>query len=80
MFVTFIVFPGVTCGTSLRFVSDAAWFDLFMVTVFNVGDTLGRYIGGVPMLQIPIDATKLMHVLGFARLIFVGISILILLW
>lgn len=80
MVVTFIVFPGVTCSTSISFVSDAAWFDLFMVTVFNVGDTIGRYIGGVPIFQIPIGNTKLMHVLGFARLIFVVISILIMLW
>lgn len=80
MVVTFIVFPGVTCSTSIRWVSDAAWFDLFMVTVFNLGDTIGRYIGGVPMFQIPKDSYGLMHTLGFARLVFVAISILIMLW
>jgi len=46
MFVTFIVFPGVTAATSLSFISSRAWFDLVMVSIFNVFDTIGRYVGG----------------------------------
>lgn len=46
--VTFIVFPGVTCATSLSFINSDAWFFLFMVSMFNFFDTIGRYVGGVP--------------------------------
>jgi hypothetical protein len=49
MLVTFIVFPGVTCAQSLQYLSSYAWFSLLTVTLFNVFDTLGRYVGGVSL-------------------------------
>jgi hypothetical protein len=49
--VTFTVFPGVTYHTYLTFLlpldNDVGWFNLFMATVFNVMDTVGRKMGGV---------------------------------
>ena len=48
MMVTFIVFPGVTCATSLAFLESYAWFSLLMVSIFNFFDTIGRFIGGRP--------------------------------
>lgn len=49
--VTFTVFPGVTYHTYLTFLlpldNDIGWFNLFMATVFNVMDTVGRKMGGV---------------------------------
>ena len=50
MLVTFIVFPGVTCAQSLQYLNSYAWFSLLTVTLFNVFDTIGRYVGGVSLL------------------------------
>ena len=50
MFVTFVVFPGVTCAPSVEFISSYAWYSLAMVSFFNLFDTLGRFAGGAPSL------------------------------
>lgn len=80
MFVTFIVFPGVTSAKTitLSFIEDRAWFDLFMVTLFNLFDTTGRLIGGIPKCMFSKDSYWI-SVIGFARLILVGSSIMIML-
>ena len=76
MFVTFIVFPGVTDDVFIPWLTNLAWLDLFMVTTFNIFDTVGRFIGGVPSLMLKKES-PLIHALGFGRLIFVAIAILI---
>jgi len=43
-----MVFPGVTNSTTLSFIQDSSWFNLIMITIYNIGDTTGRYIGGKP--------------------------------
>ena len=80
MFVTFIVFPGVTSAKtiSLSFIEDRAWFDLFMVTLFNLFDTAGRYIGGSPRCMFGRDSPWI-NVIGFSRLVLVATSIMIML-
>lgn len=59
--LTFIVFPGTTNDTSLQFMKGMqnydSWFFLVLVTIFNVFDTIGRYMGGVPKLTLPDTAT-----------------------
>jgi len=50
MFITFIVFPGVTCSSSIQFINSYAWYSLATVTWFNLFDTIGRFLGGVPVL------------------------------
>ena len=77
MFVTFVIFPGVTESTSISFITSPAWFDLFIVTVFNTFDTIGRLLGGFPSLMIPLKRKGLIHFVGFARLLGVGVAIYI---
>ena len=72
--VTFIVFPGVTCAQSLQYLNSYAWFSLLTVTLFNVFDTLGRYVGGVRLLQIP-RASSAVHWIGFGRFVCVAVAI-----
>jgi len=48
--ITFIVFPGVVQDTSLRFLSgnsnEESYFVLTTLTLFNILDTIGRYVAG----------------------------------
>ena len=76
MFVTFIVFPGVTNSKSvnLTFIQNRAWFDLFMVFLFNFFDTIGRYTGGAFMIK---SDSIWINVIGFGRLVLVVTSLLI---
>ena len=48
--ITFTVYPGVVQDTSLRFLSgtsdEESYFVLTTLTLFNIFDTIGRYVGG----------------------------------
>jgi hypothetical protein len=52
--ITFVIFPGVSLGTSLRFLTKViddpnvrgAWNALIFIFTFNVLDTFGRWLGG----------------------------------
>lgn len=50
--LTFIVFPGISNSTYFTFIDSGGWFGLTMIIVFNVADTVGRYSGGHPALNI----------------------------
>ena len=45
--ITFMVFPGVTNYTYLTFFDpQGPWYQLFMITIVNFMDTVGRVVGG----------------------------------
>ena len=45
--LTFSVFPGVTNSINFSFLNKSSlWYDISLVTTFNVCDTFGRYVGG----------------------------------
>ena len=72
--LTFMIFPGVTNNTSISFLeTDGPWYDIFLVTIFNFFDTLGRYIGGEERYFIPL---KLFFCLCWIRIIQVVIFVL----
>jgi solute carrier family 29 (equilibrative nucleoside transporter), member 1/2/3 len=45
-----------------------AWFSVIIITLFNVSDTLGRYLAG----KISLFTSKTILLLSFSRLIFVA--------
>ena len=51
-FITFVVFPGTICDTNLQFLMGVdenvrtAWRFLIFIVVFNLMDTVGRWLGG----------------------------------
>lgn len=51
-FITFIIFPGVTNVPTFSFLKNldkelkGTWNSLIPIVIFNVFDTLGRYMGG----------------------------------
>lgn len=50
--LTFIVFPGVTNFPPLTFIlQKGPWFQLFLITLFNLCDTIGRYLAGVIIIR-----------------------------
>ena len=65
--LTFMIFPGVTNNTSLTFLeSDGPWYNIFLVTTFNLFDTIGRYVGGQEKYFISI---KLFYVWAWLRVV-----------
>lgn len=79
-FVTLAIYPGVTCDTNLKFLSGTnpttklAWQTLLLVFIFNVFDTIGRWLGGQPYAQL---GPKLTIILSYCRVIFIVTSFLI---
>lgn len=65
-FVTFIVFPGITNKPMFKFLEKneqkETWKNLIFVFLFNVFDTLGRYMGG--KYQVFSINTVIYHTLG----------------
>jgi len=61
------MFPGATNSTSLSIIPDKAWFDLFMFSLYNIGDTAGRFIGGKQKYWI--SSNKLI-IVAFSKVLF----------
>ena len=76
MLVSFVVFPGVMQATTVSYPSNRAWFELSIVTLFNIFDTLGRYIGGIGMFMFQAKGFGI-HLVGFGRILGIVIAILI---
>lgn len=70
--MTFVVFPGGSEFVELNFMqginNDLSWYFLFMSTLFNVCDTIGRYLGGVPKLT---PRANVVYCLAYSRVIFI---------
>lgn len=78
--VTFIVFPGTTGDTKLMFFKDMdaekrrAWQGLFMTFLFNVFDTVGRYMGGMPKFFL---SNRAAIISSYARVVFIATFLLV---
>ena len=72
--ITFLVFPGAALFTSLTFIKDRSWFTLFMVLEYNIFDTIGRYLGGIPKLWLN---EKALIICTYLRAIFIVTFMLI---
>ncbi len=76
--MTFTVFPGVTDHSYLTFMLSLknvlSWFNLFMTTVFNIMDTVGRKLGG--MKAFDLDGRNI-KILSIARVIFIMTFLLV---
>lgn len=65
--LTFIVFPGVTNLATLTIMeTNGPWFQIFWITLFNVSDTIGRYIGGQPCAYV---SRRCLNLLCWLRLL-----------
>jgi hypothetical protein len=68
--VTFMVFPGVTNAPTLTFLDqDGRWFQIALISTFNLFDTIGRYMGGQPKYFISNIA---MQIWAWIRLIHIA--------
>lgn len=76
-FITFIVFPGITNKPMFKFLigneQAITWNNLILIFLFNVFDTLGRYLGGWKQIFTP----KTTIYLTVGRSIFILTSFLI---
>ncbi len=78
--LTFIVYPGVSLHTGFKFMENVepaardAWTPLIFLSLFNVCDTLGRWLAGQKFAQAP-DTVVL--ILTYARVIFIVTFMLI---
>jgi equilibrative nucleoside transporter 1/2/3 len=70
--ITFIVYPALYEATSFDFLEGVnqafSWFILICATIFNIGDTIGRKLGGVPMFMLSI---RWLVILSIARCLFI---------
>lgn len=80
-FVTFAVFPGVSLHTGLNFmgaIDDPAirgsWTALIFIILFNLFDTIGRWLAGQSFGQAP---DKLVLLLTYLRVVFIATFVLI---
>jgi len=80
--VTFVIFPGAFFGSKFYFLdniakktsadNENAWYQLIIIIIFNVVDTIGRYTGG--KFQFKKHGVV---ILGLTRLVFIVTTILI---
>ena len=61
--LTFICFPGLIEDCKIKFMQDVknydSWFNLLIQSVFNIFDSIGRYLGGVPALLLTNNTIKI---------------------
>lgn len=50
--VTLTVYPGTSNYTTINFIESTAWFNLYMVSLFHVFDTVARYSCSWPVMWI----------------------------
>jgi hypothetical protein len=70
--LTFVVFPGLSTAVPLNFLTGKpgalAWLSLVILTAFNVMDTLGRYLAGLPSMNLSRKTTLLLSYLRTVQL------------
>ena len=61
--LTFICYPGLATDDTIKFMENvnnyASWHVLFIQATFNLLDTIGRYMGGVPCLILRNTTIKI---------------------
>lgn len=78
--ITFVIYPGVTCATNLKFLENldpgikGSWNYLLLVFVFNLGDTGSRFVAGQPWANL---SDKAVLILTYGRALFIATSLLI---
>lgn len=77
-FMTFIVFPGLISDCSIKFMASVknydSWFNILIQSTFNIFDSIGRFMGGVPCLLLQ---NKTIKVSSGLRTLFVATCLLI---
>jgi equilibrative nucleoside transporter 1/2/3 len=79
--ITFVVFPGTSLSTKFDFLGTneatankrGAWFSVIMITIFNVFDTIGRFLPA----KIQLFTPNTVFALSISRLIFIPLCVLI---
>lgn len=76
---TFSVFPGVMDSSYYPFLnsfgsSELSWYFLINSTIFNIGDTIGRKVGGHPFFMLQ---NKTIIILTAFRCIFIATLFLV---
>lgn len=76
--LTFICYPGLASANTIKFMEDwtnyPSWHFLFVQTIFNLFDTVGRYAGGVPAMLLSNMTIK---IASLARTVFLVTMLLI---
>lgn len=61
--LTFVCYPGLASDNTIKFLEDltnySSWHIIFIQAIFNLCDTIGRYMGGVPALILSNFSIKL---------------------
>ena len=77
MSLSYLVLPGILTAQPISFIDSPDWFNLLILGLFNIFDTLGRTLGGVPCLMISINKLPNFHIFAFSRVLIVLLAIFI---
>jgi hypothetical protein len=73
--VTLMLFPGATADSYFNFIlklnlpNPESWYQLLVVFIFNVFDTIGRWAGGQEIFDLKIRTVKIG---SYARVVFIA--------
>lgn len=82
--ITLLLFPGTTADTyfvwinNMHLANGESWYQLVVVFLFNIFDTLGRFCGGKPKFDLSIrtvNITSAMRVLFIATFLFTDFEV-----
>jgi hypothetical protein len=80
-FITFTIFPAIITDQKLEFMQDMTnadlrigWTMLIYIFLFNMFDTLGRWLGGQAFGML---SDRTLFILSYSRVIFIATSFLI---
>lgn len=76
MTLSYLVFPGVLTAQKITFIDSEEWYNLLILGLFNIFDTVGRTLGGINSLMIGMNKMPYLHTFAFSRVLIVLLAIL----
>ena len=77
MMLNYLLMPGVLTAKTITFIDSEEWYNLLIIGLFNIFDTVGRTLGGISCLMIGMNKMPYLHTFAFSRVLIVLLAILI---
>ena len=76
MTLSYLVFPGVLTAQKITLIDSEEWYNLLILGLFNIFDTVGRTLGGINSIMIGMNKMTYLHTFAFSRVLIVLLAIL----
>ena len=77
MSLSYLVIPGVLTVQTITFIDSEEWYNLLILGLFNIFDTVGRTLGGISSVMIGMNKMPYLHSFAFSRILIVLLAILV---